>query len=122
MNVTDAAKALVRASYTDGRYTGPSDIAEPIQALGHWLRAGAPVGELTREETAEVLASGAPTLVLQVQPIGMGAVVAPDFDASDAVPVGDKTGLVIGIDQSDIGSVDSSFVENVTSARVKTGS
>lgn len=66
---TEAAKALVRTAYTDGRYTGPTEAAAAVQSLGHWLRAGAPVGAIDQAQAAELLASGAPTLALQVTPI-----------------------------------------------------
>lgn len=55
----EAAKALVRASYTQGRYTGPDEARESVIGIAAWLRTQAPaVGPVSRDDAAALLARG----------------------------------------------------------------
>lgn len=60
-----AAKALVRSSYTQGRYTGDEALRGPLLDLALALRELEPTGGINQAQAAELLASGAPVLSLR---------------------------------------------------------
>lgn len=74
----DAAKALVRASYTDGRYTGEETLTPHVLTLAAKLRSLEPAGAIDQAQAAELLGSGAPVLQLRTQVIECSAAPGPE--------------------------------------------